>query len=293
MAVNFSTFLFSLTCFCRKPFFAVDLEGSVNSSLHPYDNELPVIIRWTASPVYSSSNSNLSQPDGVLLYGDIVNGKITFNEMIVSNFADGYAATYLFDNTTGKFMLISSIRKGSTGLILDEDIPAARQVLSAALLTRSATIVSGATGEYKGDPLEFSAERLEGSIAYECTGASVPLLDDVFNPHLYEVRATSNADEKGLESRQLAIQIVTVLLATLATGVLTFMLFLPIYRFVVALQIENGSRVGLMHKRGLLSGYCFDCLVTARPSRSASVNSSRSQIKSTELPIMSIPEPQR
>jgi hypothetical protein len=273
----------------RKPFFEVDLEGKVNSSLHPLENQLPVIIRWAASPVYSASNTNSSKPDGVLLYGDIVNGKIAYNEMITSEFGDGYAATYRYDNVSETFTLISSIRKGASDLVLDEDIPEAQQVLSAALKTKSATIVSGVSGFFKGDYLEFSAERIEGSIAYQCTGASVPLLDDVYNPHLYQVRATSNAGQKKLQSRQLIIQVVTIVLATLTSCVITLLLFLPIYRFVYALQIENGMRAS-PRRTGFLNLSCFDCFYTKRPSRSASFNNSRSQIKSTEVTIMSIPE---
>jgi hypothetical protein len=221
-----------------KPYYQSSLEGTVNSSLHPYDNSDPVLIRWTASPVFSTSNNNASKPDAVILYGDIINGKISFNELIVSEFKDGYAATFYYNSTTSSFQLLSSVRKSSTGLVLDELVPEALQSIGKAMQSKSVSIVEGT---YLGESFEMSGESFETSLYYACTTDAVPLLDSQYNPPLYQVRSTSNSHWISLRKRQIAIQVISVFVQVLSSVMISWVLFLPLHRFVQAMQGEVGQ----------------------------------------------------
>lgn len=46
-----------------------------NSALSPYRTGDPALVRWVSIPVYLDSNQQRERPDGVLLKGDLVNGK--------------------------------------------------------------------------------------------------------------------------------------------------------------------------------------------------------------------------
>jgi hypothetical protein len=46
-----------------------------DSSLSPYNTGGLGLMRWTSTPVYSLTNTDKSRPDGVLISGDLLNGK--------------------------------------------------------------------------------------------------------------------------------------------------------------------------------------------------------------------------
>jgi hypothetical protein len=53
--------------------------------LHPYSRNSEIVVRFSGTPVYSFSNTNKSTPDGVLIYGDIANGKAAITETAVAS----------------------------------------------------------------------------------------------------------------------------------------------------------------------------------------------------------------
>ena len=70
-----------------------DLDGvnvSYVSKLHPYSRaDVPVLTRFVACPVYSSSDlDNAHDPVGVLVFGDIVNGKAGTVEEVDRQFSN-------------------------------------------------------------------------------------------------------------------------------------------------------------------------------------------------------------
>jgi twitching motility protein PilJ len=221
-----------------KPYYQTSLEGVLQSKLHPYDNNQTVLVRWTAAPVFAASNTNSSKPDGVIVYGDIINGKISFNELIVSEFDDGYAATFYYDSTASKFKILSSVRKSASGLVIDDEIPEAVEAVTKSFQTRSISIVEGT---FTGESFELSGENFETSLFYACTNEAVPLLESAYNPPLYQVRATSNSHWILLRKRQLIIQVVTVFVQVLSTILISWVLFLPVYRFVQIMHQEFGD----------------------------------------------------
>jgi len=208
------------------------------SKLHPYVSNSTVLVRWTATPVFSASNTNSSQPDGVLLNGDIINGKIGYNEMIVSQFQDGYAGTYFYDNSSSQFVLLSAVRWDNGNLVIDESIPEALNSLHTALNTNQ---VSTVEGTFAGTPFELTSEEFELSIFFSCTGEEIPLLNSVYNPPLYQVRTVSSSHWISLRQKQLAIQIVSVVVQVISTVGISYLLFLPIYRFVQVIETELGK----------------------------------------------------
>jgi hypothetical protein len=197
--------------------------------------------------VYTRLNTDMNVPDGVLLFGDIVNGKIGFNEMIVSEFDDGYSGTYFYDSNTSQFILLASVRYDDGNLVIDEEIPEAHTSLQRARASRLPETIEGS---FAGDSIELTSDDFETSVFYSCTQETTPLLDAVYNPSLYQVRTNSNAHWIALRKRQLAIQVVSILVQVISSIVISWLLFLPIHRFVQVIQKELGhAATGSSRKR--------------------------------------------
>jgi twitching motility protein PilJ len=255
------------------PYEQVSLEGVLKSSLHPYEINATVIVQWVASPVCAISNSNSSNPDAVLVFGYILNGKINYNEMITSEFDDGYSATFHYDSTKNDFNLLSAVRISNGKLLIDEKIPNALDAVKRAASTKSSSLLEG---NYAGESLEFSAKSFETSAYFSCDGGEVPLLENEWNPPLYQVRATSNEHWVNLRKKQLAIQIVTVLVQAITSAAIAWMLFLPVHRFVQIMQKDFGK---LTEKKQSTRGFKA---VLGKFSLAPSNRSATSQIKDSE-----------
>jgi twitching motility protein PilJ len=258
-----------------NPFHGDDsVEGDLKSSLHPYDNNDTVIVQWVASPVFAISNSNSSSPDGVLVFGYILNGKINYNDMIVSEFDDGYSGTFHYDSEKENFNLLSAVRLSSGKVVLDEMLPDALNAVKRAASTKSSSLLEGS---YAGDSLEFSAKSFETSTYFSCDGDQIPLLENEWNPPLYQVRATSNEHWVAQRKKQLAIQIVTVLVQVISSVVTTWMLFMPVHRFVKIMQKEFGK---LTDKKERTGGRLKTVL--GKFSLASSTRGATSQVKDSE-----------
>jgi hypothetical protein len=235
-----------LTLHSRKPYVQTNLEGVLYSNLHPYDNSNSVLVRWSIIPVFKSSSTNSSNPDGALIYGDIINGKIPFNELIVTEFEDGYAGTYFLDSNSSQFILLSAVRWSKGQLILDEALPNAVDTIKAA---QSSLLSATKEGTFNAAPYEITADRFELSTYVSCTGEEVPLLEADYNPPLFQVRATSNTYWVSLRQKQLAIQVTSVVVQIISSILISWLLFLPIYRFVQTVEKDLGKTTYAASKR--------------------------------------------
>jgi hypothetical protein len=180
------------------------------------------------------------------MYGDIVNGKISFNELMVTEFEEGYAGTYLYDTNSSQFILLSAVRWSGGKLTLDESLPNALETMKAANNSR---VTATSEGTFNGSPFEMAADRFERSTYYSCSGEEVPLLEETYNPPLFQVRATSSSYWVSLRQKQLAIQIVSVLVQIISSALISWLLFLPVYRFVQAVEKDLGKSSRAADKR--------------------------------------------
>lgn len=84
-----------------------------NSSLHPYRNRKTVVMRYCGYPIFTLNNTLKIKADGVMLYGDILNGKAYTPEWLMSPFnsnsLEGYVGLFYYDNYTDSFQILSSV----------------------------------------------------------------------------------------------------------------------------------------------------------------------------------------
>jgi hypothetical protein len=80
-------------------FIFVFSDSNINSSLnytskyHPYSNiNRTVVVRFAATPVYGVNDTSVNAPDGVLVCGDIVNGKAGVNDLVLESYGSGNIA---------------------------------------------------------------------------------------------------------------------------------------------------------------------------------------------------------
>jgi hypothetical protein len=66
-----------------------DFEIVQQSSLHPYSSQAPVLVRFSASPVYAANDTSKTKAIAVLLLGDIENGKLNVVDTTNQQFGNG------------------------------------------------------------------------------------------------------------------------------------------------------------------------------------------------------------
>ncbi len=125
------------------------------------------LIRYTVTPVF---NSDKSQTVGVLLSGDIVNGKSSIVEKTVTSFSDngGYSAVYL-RQPSGDFVLSSSFgnldNQTSTNIALEDT-----EILDLAVASNGSTV--NKIGEIQGKSFALAAKAITNN-AGQSVGAIV------------------------------------------------------------------------------------------------------------------------
>ena len=93
------------------------------SSLLPHETGNDVVVRFVFIPMYSSTNTEHVNADGVLIAGDIVNGKLAISHKVVNLFQEGYSGVFLFGDTSFNFELLSStLYDESNGIVYDQEI---------------------------------------------------------------------------------------------------------------------------------------------------------------------------
>jgi hypothetical protein len=278
----------------RDPFSTHEgLEGSRNSSLNPYTNKnLPVFVRLTIAPMYSLKNTDESSPDGVLFYGDVVNGKIGDNDMIVSTFKNGYSGTYWYNETSDSFHLLSSVfqASGSANIDLDLAISGVESLMRNAM---SSGEQSSSETVFRGSSFELTADSFESAYSYNFNYNVEPEENTAYNPPLFVVRASSNDKWNVLRKQQTIIQVMTVLVQFLSSVGISFLLYQPVYRFMIALSDELNGRSAHARLTKYSSNECirrlqqfFNKCETAGANHSSNPGhkSRASSVRDTELP---------
>lgn len=156
------------------------------------------LIRYVATPVFSREQSD--QLVGVLIAGDVVNGKTDIVESSVRAFGTGYAAVYLTDaNDTFQLATSADLDEG------EEDVEAGEEVYDDRLITNAlqnqGEVVSQRLVEPDGDAYAMSAQTLS-----DINGEPIGTL----------IRGTSEARLQQLINRSLKIQFLIALLAIVA-----------------------------------------------------------------------------
>jgi len=108
-----------------SPKFQEKLDSATSSShLSPLVTHSPALIRYTSTPVYATSNTGTTKPDGVLISGDIMNGKTIAAERMLAVLGTGYAGFY-FDSGNGDYRLATGILKATSdsAILVDYAVP--------------------------------------------------------------------------------------------------------------------------------------------------------------------------
>ncbi|MEM7795018.1 MAG: methyl-accepting chemotaxis protein, partial [Cyanobacteria bacterium P01_C01_bin.118] len=156
------------------------------------------LIRYVATPVFS--NQQADRVVGVLLAGDIINGKNEIVEGSVNAFSSGYKAIYMADGVDDFSLAAAADRvEGEEAVEIGDEVYVQRLLNQA--LQNPDTSVSQRLVEPDGDAYAMSAK----------------ILDDINgNPVGVLVRGTSEVKLQQLINRSLRIQFLIALLAILA-----------------------------------------------------------------------------
>lgn len=190
-----------------------------------FDDE-QALIRYVATPVFAQDQTD--RLVGVLISGDVVNGKTGIVESGVTTFGTGYNAVYLNDGE-GNFSLAASadLDEGEDEIEINEE------VYDESLLVRAVEnqgeVVSQRLVEPDGDAYAMSAKTLD-----DINGEPVGIL----------IRGTSEAKLQQLINRSLQIQFLIALLAILADIFLAQLLGRSIANPIRRLQQATESFAG-------------------------------------------------
>lgn len=127
-----------------------------DSTLSPYLTHSWSLIRYATTPVYSINNAEALEPDGVLVSGDILNGKTAALERMLKIMGQGYVAVYTYVN--GEFQLAASVFQATEDSPIEVDIGVSK-ILNKA---RKSLLTSGkfsAWGKVNGEEFLISATR--------------------------------------------------------------------------------------------------------------------------------------
>jgi hypothetical protein len=95
----------------------------LNSSLNPSNGYSGlVVVRLSAIPAYQTGNTNTASPDGVIIMGDMINGKEGLNEIVVTAYQSGYAGTYYQDPASGSLTFLSGVYLSALGAAYEYDV---------------------------------------------------------------------------------------------------------------------------------------------------------------------------
>ncbi|MDJ0635148.1 MAG: methyl-accepting chemotaxis protein [Xenococcaceae cyanobacterium MO_188.B29] len=196
------------------------------------------LIRYTATPVKGSGSNKVV---GVLISGDIVNGKLPIVEKSVSAFAErGYSAVYLYDSNSEKYSLATAIKAGKEQESNHADninVPLETESLLAKAVGNQGEIV---TAQGKIDKQSYAL-------------AAKAIANQAGNPVGVIVYGTAKATIEGIFWNSLLIQIslglVVVLLLWSLTRILGKSIALPIQQLQ---QITQDFSEGNLKARAMI-----------------------------------------
>ena len=96
------------------------------SKINPLkDPEARVLTTWNAKPVFAHSNTDKIIPNGLLLMGQVKNGKTRIVEKTAQTLGTGWAAIYMYNIPKDRFDIISSVyHYKDQGGRMEVDVPA-------------------------------------------------------------------------------------------------------------------------------------------------------------------------
>ena len=196
------------------------------------------LIRYTATPVKGSGSNEIV---GVLISGDIVNGKLSIVEKSVSAFAEGgYSAVYLYNSNSEKYSLATSIKTGrehQSNHVDNLNVPLETQSLLAKAVSNRGEIV---TAQEKIDNQYYAL-------------AAKAIANQAGNPVAVIVYGTAKATIAGIFWSSLLIQIslglVVVLLLWSLTRILGKSIALPIQQLQ---QVTQDFSEGNLQARAII-----------------------------------------
>ncbi|AFZ46261.1 methyl-accepting chemotaxis sensory transducer with GAF sensor [Cyanobacterium stanieri PCC 7202] len=153
-----------------------DLERENPPNLGLFEPGFPALIRYTFTPVFAL---NTNQVVGVLVSGDVVNGKYTIVEDTVEEFNGGYAAIYKLiegqefrlassllgiDDTRERDIIMEDETVLNQSLIDPDDIFAERTSIEGEIYTVTAQVIQNSLGDSVGIIVRGTPERDLNSI---------------------------------------------------------------------------------------------------------------------------------
>jgi hypothetical protein len=203
---------------------------------HPYTTKstVPVFIRFSATPVYSSS----SVPVGVLLIGDVLNGKAGVVDMVEDQFADyGFTGLAAYNSSTGKIHPLAGVFASYTQkehYTYDVQGSYAAALQEAYVHGESEDTASSLNGEvlhYYIKRADLSYRLLSQDEDYE-----IPLPE--YYPPIMLIRGTSVSQWDSFKRSNLALAL-TVVLVEFFVMVGTFvLLYRPIHKFAAYMDAQ-------------------------------------------------------
>eukprot|EP00475_Leptophrys_vorax_P018994 TRINITY_DN25963_c0_g1_i2.p1 TRINITY_DN25963_c0_g1~~TRINITY_DN25963_c0_g1_i2.p1 ORF type:complete len:360 (+),score=76.43 TRINITY_DN25963_c0_g1_i2:125-1204(+) len=241
----------------------VDTGLHLNSTLNPVNGYTgPVIIRLIAFPMYSKMNSsNYSNPDGVLVFGDLVNGKVGLNEIAVTAYSSGYAGTYFFNSSSESLVFLSGVYRSDENSQYEYDVDVTDLLLPymSQMMKLELGDLTFFQTRFRGHHFEFSVIPALPSFFADCLENTVPETSADFNPKIFHVRG-KNADQWDLiQKQQLALQVPSIFVQLISSIGISYMLYRPVKKFIDGLQQSplsgHASRLKLQRSR-----FCCDCI---------------------------------
>ena len=227
---------------------------SPNSMLHPSIVGGTSIIRYAVTPVWKASKNRQGVVDGVLIAGDLVNGKGAILQRALDTFGSGYAGIYSYDPIKDEFVLANGMQLLNGNYIVDQplsDTSILRQYLQQFYpngigsrsafedTIRPAPVLSGTISvngvNYNGAIKAVPYDRQNNAFGYLLLPSQVLVLD------------VRGLEDQNVASQFLVIQIIVFVVNLISTSVLGYLAYRPLGVFLQKLQSYGMG--GMLKKR--------------------------------------------
>eukprot|EP00475_Leptophrys_vorax_P002739 TRINITY_DN11544_c0_g1_i1.p1 TRINITY_DN11544_c0_g1~~TRINITY_DN11544_c0_g1_i1.p1 ORF type:complete len:817 (+),score=176.60 TRINITY_DN11544_c0_g1_i1:232-2451(+) len=218
-----------------------------NSILHPYSSLDNAAMRYCGVPIFGRNNTAKTTADGVMIYGDNMNGKAYTPEWSMSPFdasqLEGYVGLFLYDKPSDSFKIISSVmytgqgNQGVTYDVLDVDFSSMLRTVKNSGNINS-FVVSDAIVTINGEEMHTAVYNVKSTFEY-VLNAKVVYPTTKYNPDLFLVRGKSAAAWKSIWGSQVAVMICTVVIQVATSITISFVLYRPVATLVAHLKSKG------------------------------------------------------
>eukprot|EP00475_Leptophrys_vorax_P002740 TRINITY_DN11544_c0_g1_i3.p1 TRINITY_DN11544_c0_g1~~TRINITY_DN11544_c0_g1_i3.p1 ORF type:complete len:825 (+),score=161.23 TRINITY_DN11544_c0_g1_i3:232-2475(+) len=229
------------------------LDSRVNSSyfypsiLHPYASLENAAMRYCGVPIFGPGNSANTYADGVMIYGDNLNGKAYTPEWSMSPFdatnLDGYVGLFLYDKPSDSFKIVSSVMytgSGNQGVSYDIINVDFTSILRTAKANDAVNpfVVSDEIVKINGVDMHVAAYRVHSTFEYVLNFKLV-YPTSKYSPDLFLVRGSSAAAWKTLWGSQVAVMVCTIIMQIATAITISIVLYRPVAVLVAQLQAKG------------------------------------------------------